>query len=319
MEVIGGSRLGDVADGLAELVDHYAGAVCAIPSTEVYEDILAVRSYANGVLDRAGPAARRADLAVAAGWLSYLLAVAASDMSEHAAARAWCSDAERLGQDSAQPQLAAWAALTRALIAYYQGHPAQSASLAARGQQLAPPSSAIAVKLAAQEMRAAAKIGDAAHLARARRLAARHMSLLPATAGLGAFSVPAGEDPPYTATSLLLVGRFGEAATATTRLIETVYPPRVRDERPSGYARALLILGLARAGLGAPEEAAAAGHAALTSAAPAWPTRVLAGQLDQALTRDYPGAAPALAYRDRYLQATAPGSGYRRPRPGLDH
>ena len=205
-----------------ELVDHSSAAVCTLPPAEVYEDILAVRSYANGVMDRTGHAPRRADLTLAAGWLSCLLGVAACDMGEHAAARAWCSDAERLSQDARHPQIAGWAALTRSLVAYYQGQPRQSASLAARGQQLAPAGTAIRVKLAAQEMRAAAMTGDAAHMNRARRHAARQMTLIPAfTGGLGAFSVPAGEDPPYTATSLLLVGRYSEAATATSRLITT--------------------------------------------------------------------------------------------------
>jgi hypothetical protein len=212
LDVIGGSQLGDVADSLGELVDHYSAAVCALPPADVYEDILAVRSYANGVMDRTGHAPRRADLTLAAGWLSCLLGVAACDMGEHAAARAWCSDAERLSQDARHPQIAGWAALTRSLVAYYQGQPSRSASLASRGQQLAPAGTAIRVKLAAQEMRAAAMTGDAAHMTRARRRAARQMTLIPASVGgLGAFSVPAGEDPP---TSLLLVGRYGEAAAA---------------------------------------------------------------------------------------------------------
>jgi hypothetical protein len=320
LEVIGGSQLGDLADSLGELVDHYSAAVCALPPAEVYEDILTVRSYANGVMDRTGHTPRHADLTLAAGWLSCLLGVAACDMGEHAAARAWCSDAERLSQDARHPQIAGWAALTRSLVAYYQGQPGQSASLAARGQQLAPAGTAIRVKLAAQEMRAAAMTGDAAHMTRARRRAARQMTLIPAFAGgLGAFSVPAGEDPPYTATSLLLVGRYREAATATSKLIATVYSPQARAERPSGYARAQLILGLAQAGLGAVDEAAAAGHAALAGSAPVWPTRVLAGKLDQVLARDFADARQTEAFHEQCLQAGAATAARPRPRPGLDH
>jgi hypothetical protein len=293
--------------------------VCALPPAEVYEDILAVRSYANAVVDRTGYAPRRADITLAAGWLSCLLAVAACDTGEHAAARAWCSDAERLSQDARQPEIAGWTALTRSLVAYYQGQPRQSSSLASGGQQLAPAGTAIRVKLAAQEMRAAAMTGDAAHMARARRRAARQMTLIPASAGgLDAFSVPAGEDPPYTATSLLLVGRYDEAAAATSRLIATVYPPQARAERPSGYARAQLILGLAHAGLGALDEAAAAGHAALAGSPPVWPTRVLAGRLDQVLTRDFADARQTVTFHDQYLQTSAATTRLR-PRPGLDH
>jgi transcriptional regulator with XRE-family HTH domain len=319
LDVIGGSQLGDIADSLGELVDHYSAAVCALPPADVYEDILAVRSYANGVMDRAGNAPRRADLTTAAGWLSALLAIAACDMGEHAAARAWCSDAERHSQDARHPDIAGWAALTRSLVAYYQGQPRQSAALASRGQQLAPAGTAIRVKLAAQEMRAAAMTGDVGHMTRARRRAGRQMTLLPAfSGGLGAFSVPAGEDPPYTATSLLLVGRHSEAATATSRLIAAVYPPQSRAERPSGYARAQLILALAHAGLGALDEAAAAGQTALAGSPPVWPTRVLAGKLDQVLTRDFADARQAAAFHDQYLQAGAATAARPQPRPGLD-
>ncbi|MGO9162531.1 MAG: hypothetical protein ACLP7J_17835 [Streptosporangiaceae bacterium] len=309
LDVIGASQLGDVADSLGELVDHYSAAVSALAPADVYEDILAVRSYANGVLDRADYAARRADLTLAAGWLSSLLAVAACDMGEHAAARAWCSDAERQSQDARHPEIAAWAALTRALIAYYQGQPGRSVSLAAQGQQSAPSGTVVRVSLAAQEMRAAAMIGDTVRMTRARRRAAKEVSLLPAGAGgLGVFSIAAGEDPPYTATSMLLASHFREASSVASRVIETVYPPQARSGRPGGYARALLILGLAEAGLGSLDEATAAGHAALAESPVAWPTRVLAGKLDHALMREFPDARQAFAYHDRYLEVAGDGT-----------
>jgi hypothetical protein len=220
LDVIGAGPLGDIADSLGELVDHYSAAVSALPPADVYEDILAVRSYANGVLDRADYASRRADLTLAAGWLSCLLAVAACDMGEHAAARTWCSDAERQSHDARHPEIAAWAALTRALIAFYQGQPGRSASLAIQGQQSASPGTVIRVSLAAQEMRAAAMMGDAVRMTCTRRRAAREISLLPADAGgLGVFSIAAGEDPPYTATSMLLAGHFREASAAASRVI----------------------------------------------------------------------------------------------------
>ncbi|HUZ24510.1 MAG TPA: hypothetical protein VMV07_12190 [Streptosporangiaceae bacterium] len=109
------------------------------------------------------------------------------------------------------------------------------------------------------------------------------------------------------------------AAAATSTLITTVYSPQARTERPSGYARAQLILGLAHAGLGAVDEAAAAGHAALAGSPPVWPTRVLAGKLDQVLTRDFADARQTVAFHDQYLQAGATTAARPRPRPGLDH
>jgi transcriptional regulator with XRE-family HTH domain len=308
LDVIGHDHLGDVADSLAGLVDHYAVTICALPPADVYDELLAVRSHASGIIERAGFAPRRTDLVVAAGWLSNLLAVAACDMGEHATARVWCSDAERRSQDARCPELAAWAVLTRAMIAYYQGQSRQSVTLAAKGREVVPIGTVIHAKLATQEMRAAAMVGDAARMTHARRYAAKAIAELPADAKVtGAFSIALGEDPPYTATSLLLIGRFPEAVSATNRVIRTVYQPeaRQRGEHPSGYARSLLILGLAQAGVGRLDEAVAAGHSALAGSRPAWPTMVLAGKLDQVLARDFADARQSEAYHARYLDATS--------------
>ena len=59
---------------------------------------------------------------------------------------------------------------------------------------------------------------------------------------------------------LLLTGKYQEAAETTRRLIDTAYRPRSRapGDQPTNYARTLLILALAAAGLGETDEAAAA-------------------------------------------------------------
>ena len=87
-------------------------------------------------------------------------------------------------------------------------------------------------------------------------------------------------------------------------MITTVYRAESRQagENPPGYARSLLILGLAHAGARCLDEAVAAGHLALGGQRPAWPTMVLAGHLDQALARDYAGTSQTAAYHARYLQ-----------------
>jgi hypothetical protein len=145
-------------------------------------------------------------------------------------------------------------------------------------------------------------------VAEARRYAAAAISALSADAKVnGAFSINLAEDPPYTATSLLLVGEFDEAVSATQRVIEHVYHPetRQRGENPSGYARSLLILGLAQASVGRINEAAAVGKDALSGSRPAWPTMVLAGKLDQILTRDHADASDAAEYHNAYLEAAS--------------
>jgi hypothetical protein len=127
---------------------------------------------------------------------------------------------------------------------------------------------------------------------------------LPGTARLG------GADP---VTNRLVLGRPAG--------IDTAYRPQARApwDQPTNYARTLLILALATAELGDLDQAVTAGTAALDCGRIVWPTMVLAGKLDQALARRFPGATAATDYRARYLDAgtrlplPAP-----RPQPGKD-
>jgi transcriptional regulator with XRE-family HTH domain len=292
------------ADGLAELVLHYAYALAVAPSADVYGELLSARSFAGTLLGRSSPR-QRPDLMVTAGWLSSLLAISAADLGDHAAAVVWCTDTERRGRDAAYPELLGWAALTRSLIAWYQGDPLSAAVAAGCGQADGLPGSVAHVKLAAQEMRCRAMLGDAAGMAEARRRAAAAMAQLgPPTPAASVYSVPRAEDPPYTATSLLLAGRYAEASEMTRRIIETAYRPQSRSswDQPTNYARTLLILALATAGLGELDEAVAAGTAALECGRVVWPTIVLAGKLDQALTGHFPAAAHVADFHARYLE-----------------
>ena len=105
-------------------------------------------------------------------------------------------------------------------------------------------------------------LGDAAGMADARRRAATAMAQLgPPTPAASVYSVPRAEDPPYTATSLLLAGKYAEAAQMTRRIIDTAYRPQARApwDQPTNYARTLLILALAAAGLGDLDQAVTAG------------------------------------------------------------
>jgi Helix-turn-helix domain len=221
------------ADGLAELVRHYAHALAVAPSPTVYGELLSARSFAGTPLGRAAPR-QRPDLTVTAGWLSSLLAISAADLGDHAAAVIWCADTERRGQDASYPELLGWAALTRSLTAWYQGDPLASAAAARRGQAGGQPGSVAHAKLAAQEMRCRATLGDAAGMAEARRKAATAMAQLgPPTPVASVYSVPRAEDPPYTATSLLLAGRYAEAAQMTQRIIDVAYRPQVVNNHAS--------------------------------------------------------------------------------------
>ena len=184
------------ADGLAELVLHYAHALAVAPSAAAYGELLSARSFAGTLLGRSSPR-QRPDLMVTASWLSSLLAISAADLGDHAAAVVWCTDTERRGRDTSYPELLSWAALTRSLIAWYQGDPLASAAAARRGQADGQPGSVAHAKLAAQEMRCRAMLGDAAGMADARRRAAAAMARLgPPTPAASVYSVPRAEDPP---------------------------------------------------------------------------------------------------------------------------
>jgi hypothetical protein len=291
---------------LDELVSHYSEKLAVAQPAELYGDLLNIRSYAGTLLDKSKSAPRqRPDILTAAGWLSNLLATATSYMGDHGSALVWCVDAERRGHQSRHPDIAGWAALTRAMIAYYQGCAGHSIELAIHGQTIAPVGTIAHAKLAAQEMRARAMLGDAAGMSQARSSAVKAIAALPSNvAATGVFSIALAEDPPYTATSLLLVERFREAASVTRGIIDATYPAGARNQnrQSSGYARTLLILGLAEAGLGRVNEAVASGRAALDTSGLVWPTLVLAEKLDQTLMRQHGETADASEYHSLYRE-----------------
>lgn len=269
----------------------------------MYAELLSARAFAGTQAGRAAPKGRR-DLAVPTGWLSSLLAISATDLGDHAAAVVWCADAERKARETGYPEWLGWAALTRAAIAYYQGDPARSAAIARQGQAAAPTGSAAQVKLAAQEMRCLAMLGDFEGMASARRRAAAALTRIsPDTAPTGIYSLPQADDPPYTATSLLLAGRHAEAAAMTRAILASTYPARPAGDQPTNYARTLMILALAAAGLGDIDEAAATGAEALGAGRVVWPTMVLAGRLARQLDAVSPGSPHATSFRERYADA----------------
>jgi transcriptional regulator with XRE-family HTH domain len=305
----GADTIGIAVESLTDLTAHYSERLSVFPPATVYTELLAVRAYAAALAEHAGSSRWYPDVVVAIGWLSNLLAVASSYSGDHATAVVWCGDAERRSRTAGLPELAGWAALTRATIAYYQGQAGRSLTYSVRGQAAASIGTVVHAKLAAQEMRARAMLGDADGMNRARSHAGRAIAAIPSTASSsGVFSLPMSEeDPPYTGTSLLLVNRFQDAARVTRSVIRTAWPSAARGETepPSNYARALLVLALAEAGLGNGHEAAGVGLSALQSAGIVWPTLVLAGKLDRVLGRDFRGSAETAEFHGYYLDAVA--------------
>ncbi|MBT8223986.1 MAG: hypothetical protein HKP61_08445 [Dactylosporangium sp.] len=189
-------------------------------------------------------------------------------------------------------------------MAFYDRRAADATAHAYRGQAMTRTSSAVHAKLLSQEMHSRAMLGNAQRVADARRRAECAIAALPvgATRG-GAFSISLAEDPPYTATSMLLLGQHRQAETATHRVLTAFYPHGGAGcpENPSGYARTQLILGMALTGQGKLDQAHAAGSAALDSPRPVWPVVALAGRLDQALVQASANAPETRDYHQRYL------------------
>jgi hypothetical protein len=102
---------------------------------------------------------------------------------------------------------------------------------------------------------------------------------------------------------LLLAGRYAESATMTRAILTSAYPSRPAGDQPTNYARTLLILALAAAGLGDIDEAAANGAEALSAGRMVWPTLVLAGRLARQLDAASPGSSHAVGFRERYADA----------------
>jgi hypothetical protein len=303
-------------EDLNTVVEHYKRTFRSAPPSELYNEILGVRVHVGTLLDDTCAATKRPDLMTLAGWLSNFLALVTHDLDDRPAALVWCADAERCGREARYPELGGWAAQTRVLMSFYDGQAREAVTHAQWGQELAPLGTVAHAKLVAQEMRAWAVIGDSDKVSSTRRRAEEAIATLPPnTPTRGAFSISLADDPPYTATSLLFLGRHKEAVEATRQVIATFYGSCAgegRREHPSGFARTYLILALALAGLGKLDEAYAAGSVALEAPRLVWPVAVLAGKLDRKLMRDFADTAEAGAYHERYvaaLQQSSSGGG----------
>jgi hypothetical protein len=227
-------------EDLNTVVEHYKRTFRSAPPAELYNEILGVRVHIGTLLDGTRTANNRPDLMALAGWLSNVLALVTHDLHDRAAALVWCADAERCGREASYLELGGWAAHTRVLMSFYDGQARETVTHAQWGQKLAPLGTVAHAKLVAQEMRAWALTGDSDKVSSTRRRAEEAIATLPPnTPTQGAFSISLADDPPYTATSLLLLGRYKEAVDATQRVITTFYSSCTgegRGENPSGFA-----------------------------------------------------------------------------------
>jgi len=293
---------------LQRAVERYSSVFRRTLPETLYPELLAVRLHVGELLDGKLTLDQHRDLLVTAGWLSNLLGLVCFDLGDQLAAGAWCGDVEERAQEAGHPDLAAWAAQTSVLMAFYSGQARKAVAHAMKGQALAPLGTVAHAKLVGQEMRAWALLGDTREVSNARRRAEHAIATLPVeTPAQGAFSISRTAGcPPYTATSLLLLGQFRDAERLTREVIAAHYGIDGRDgpgEHPAGFALAHLRLAFALTGLGRLDEAIGAGSAALAAPRPVRPVVSLAGDLDRALTRRFGDAPLTRDFHEQYVTA----------------
>lgn len=240
------------------------------------------------LLDRRTTLAQRRRLLVVGGWLALLGATLRVDLGDRTGAVGARSAAASLGRETGHPELSAWAVEIAAWTALIDRDWSRAARLAADGEALAPAGTPAAVQLAAQQARAAARLGDGATvragLARAEHGVDRQSGGRPADHH---FTFDGRKLDGYTATALAWLGDPGGEHVAQ----------EVADRYADGPARRLatarIDLGLVLARQDRADEAARLGVLAADSGRLVPSNRWRVAELDAALAgrRDVPEVA----------------------------
>jgi hypothetical protein len=183
LEVARLAEASEVGPGtLAEVeraVERLRGAVAGTPPEQLIPTVEAQRRYVGRRLAGRLTLDGRRRLLVAAGWLSALLAELQFDAGEREAAEANRDAASRLAGHAGHAELAAHAVGTLASWALADGRFRDAVELARAGQDLAPPASATALRLALDEAQAWTSLGDRREAAAARHQATLTRAMLP--------------------------------------------------------------------------------------------------------------------------------------------
>lgn len=145
---------------LEEVVEQLGMDYLHTPPPQLFSEVHRWRQYVNRLLQGRHTLAQRRQLYAVAGWLSALLGHLCYDLGHREAAETHCSTALHLAGEVGQAELTGWVRGSQALFATFSERPEQAVALAQAGQRVAPPDSAVAVRLLAQEGRAHARSGD---------------------------------------------------------------------------------------------------------------------------------------------------------------
>jgi hypothetical protein len=245
----------EAAEEVAELL---ARAYANTPPDALLTEVRRRASEVSALLDRRTTLAQRRRLLVTGGWLALLGATVLVDLGDRAQAAAARAAAASLGRETEHAELRAWALEIATWTALIDQDWQTAARLAAEGEALAPAGTSTAVQLAAQQARAAARLGDGATVRAALALAEAGADRQSGTAPRDHHFVFDGRKlEGYTATSLAWLG--DPAGEQVAR--------EVTDRYAHGPARRLatarIDLGLILARDGRADEAA---HLALLAA-----------------------------------------------------
>jgi transcriptional regulator with XRE-family HTH domain len=166
-------------NGIERAVERLGRAASGTPPEALIPAVRAQRGYVGRLLGGRLTLGRRRRLLVAAGRLSLELARLHFEAGQRAAAEANRDAALRLARQADDLELAACAVEALAAWALADGRFRDALELARAGQDLAPPASLAALRLALDEAEAWTSLGDPRAAAGARRQAALTRAMLP--------------------------------------------------------------------------------------------------------------------------------------------
>src|SRR6266496_3419997 len=290
---VGGTALDSVDLAVTDLARRYADT----PPAELMGGLRRRSRDVVGLLAGSATIAQRTRLLLAGGWLSLLTATVHVDMAHRVAARIARNTAAALGREAGEPELVAWSVEGAAWEAIVNQDWTSAARLAREGQQVAPRGRSAAVQLAAQEGRAAARLGDARQVHAALDRAGTALDQQRPGLADHHFVFDAHKLTGYTATALAWLGDPAAEGYAREVIRVTTAPRRLATAR---IDLAMVLLGLDR-----PDEAAALGGLAVDSRRLVPSNIWRAAELDRALAAGYADRPETRDYHERYRVASA--------------
>lgn len=292
----------DLAPGDVERLDlavHRIGTTYSARSPRELWPIVAAHRYEAFTLLHTRRHTQREGrhLAHHSGMLSVLLAWITHDLGRKDLVDAYCDDAWEQGQQAGAPQVGAWAEDVRATEALYGGRPLDALAAATRGLAVAPRGGNAAIRLAAQQVRAYAKLGDRQGFTDAAQHLTRDRDSLP-LASSGLFAVDNVRLISYEASSWGWLGEHAKARAAATEAITHYSAMSSPYRAPTRLAIAHLDLALAHVATGEPDAAIAAARPVLTKERLVQSIMGRVTQLERRLRASYPALPLATAFSD---------------------